>query len=113
MKLCGSLRRHWVFYITLPSHWSCQACTCVRSIQTVLLRSKKPSRKQNKWDRCTVWPGDNAETVAHVCVADRVNMGLIPSCEDALHLGVAALRIDRGGWLHVHGNAPARSLSLG
>ena len=64
-------------------------------------------------DRCTVWPGDNELTVAEnlLGVADRVNMGLIPSCEDALHVGLAALRLDRGGWLHVHGNAPRKERS--
>ena len=29
-----------------------------------------------------------------------------------LHLGVAALRVDRGGWLHVHGNAPRKERDL-
>ena len=37
-------------------------------------------------------------------MADRVNLGLIPSSEGGWAAACAALRRDRGGWLHVHGN---------
>ena len=52
--------------------------------------------------RCTVLEGDNRD----VCprgVADRVNLGLIPSSEVSWRSACLALR-DRGGVLHVHGN---------
>ena len=58
-------------------------------------------------DRCTVYLNDNQITVPKhlVGVADRVNMGLIPSCENAFGIGLDCLHPERGGWLHVHGNA--------
>ena len=37
-------------------------------------------------------------------MADRVNLGLIPCSEGGWAAACAALRRDRGGWLHVHGN---------
>lgn len=37
-------------------------------------------------------------------VADRVNIGLIPSSEEGWPLACAALKQSTGGWLHVHGN---------
>ena len=37
-------------------------------------------------------------------VADRVNLGLIPSSEGGWAAACAALSPGRGGWLHVHGN---------
>lgn len=37
-------------------------------------------------------------------VVDHVNLGLIPSSEAGWPVACAALRSDKGGWLHVHGN---------
>ena len=37
-------------------------------------------------------------------MADRVNLGLLPSSEAGWPAACAALRPDSGGWLHVHGN---------
>lgn len=37
-------------------------------------------------------------------VADRVNLGLIPSSESGWSVACAALKPDTGGFLHVHGN---------
>lgn len=37
-------------------------------------------------------------------VADHVNLGLIPTSEAGWPVACAALRCDKGGWLHVHGN---------
>jgi tRNA wybutosine-synthesizing protein 2 len=37
-------------------------------------------------------------------VADRVNLGLIPSSEPGWSVACAALKADTGGFLHVHGN---------
>eukprot|EP00041_Stephanoeca_diplocostata_P012559 m.210255 g.210255 ORF g.210255 m.210255 type:complete len:451 (-) comp19003_c0_seq3:650-2002(-) len=54
-------------------------------------------------DRCTVYAGDNA-VVAPAGVADRVNLGLIPSSEKGWPVACRALRQDTGGWLHVHDN---------
>ena len=54
-------------------------------------------------ERCVVHVGDCRE----VCprgLADRVNLGLVPSSEVGWPAACAALRPDRGGWLHVHGN---------
>lgn len=59
--------------------------------------------------KCTVYPGDN-KTLDLKNAVDRVNLGLLPSSEKGWPLAVAALRKDRGGWLHVHGNCPESEL---
>ncbi|XP_035698037.1 tRNA wybutosine-synthesizing protein 2 homolog [Branchiostoma floridae] len=54
-------------------------------------------------DRCTVHHGDNRQ----VCprgVADRVNLGLIPSSRSGWPVACAALRPTTGGILHIHEN---------
>ena len=56
-------------------------------------------------DRCTVLPGDNADSAPALRgLADRVNLGLLPSSEPGWGLAVAALKDATGGWLHVHEN---------
>ncbi|XP_071510394.1 tRNA wybutosine-synthesizing protein 2 homolog [Diadema antillarum] len=53
--------------------------------------------------RCQVLEGDNRK----VCprgVADRVNLGLIPSSEEGWPVACAALKPMSGGMLHIHGN---------
>ncbi|GJR14349.1 tRNA wybutosine-synthesizing protein 2/3/4 isoform X1 [Tanacetum coccineum] len=52
--------------------------------------------------RCVVLEGDNRAT-APKGVADRVNLGLLPSSEGSWATAVRALR-SKGGMLHVHGN---------
>eukprot|EP00040_Diaphanoeca_grandis_P028073 m.161211 g.161211 ORF g.161211 m.161211 type:complete len:456 (+) comp31219_c0_seq2:252-1619(+) len=54
-------------------------------------------------DRCTVYEGDNA-ALAPKNIADRVNLGLIPSSELGWPVGCKALRSDKAGWLHIHDN---------
>ncbi|KAL4225371.1 tRNA wybutosine-synthesizing protein 2 [Mactra antiquata] len=54
-------------------------------------------------DRCTLHAGDNRQ----VCprgIADRVNLGLIPSSREGWPVACAALKPDTGGILHVHYN---------
>ncbi|KAL9992660.1 putative transferase [Helianthus debilis subsp. tardiflorus] len=53
-------------------------------------------------DRCVVLEGDNRAT-APKGVADRVNLGLLPSSEGSWITAVKALRSE-GGMMHVHGN---------
>ncbi|KAK9056395.1 hypothetical protein SSX86_027485 [Deinandra increscens subsp. villosa] len=53
-------------------------------------------------DRCVVLEGDNGVT-APKGVADRVNLGLLPSSEGSWATAVRALR-SKGGMMHVHGN---------
>ncbi|CAG0891796.1 unnamed protein product [Darwinula stevensoni] len=59
-------------------------------------------------DRCTVHEGDNRK-VCPENVADRVNLGLIPSSEEGWVPACKALRRDVGGMLHVHGNVDLES----
>ncbi|XP_078695660.1 tRNA wybutosine-synthesizing protein 2 homolog [Branchiostoma floridae x Branchiostoma belcheri] len=54
-------------------------------------------------DRCIVHHGDNRE-VCPRSVADRVNLGLIPSSRDGWPVACGALRPDTGGILHIHEN---------
>lgn len=42
-------------------------------------------------------------------VADRVNVGLIPSSEEGWPAACAALKKSTGGWLHIHGNVSLKS----
>lgn len=53
-------------------------------------------------DRCVILEGDNRVT-APKGVADRVNLGLLPSSEGSWATAVRALR-SNGGMMHVHGN---------
>ena len=54
--------------------------------------------------RCTVYAGDNRDPKMALetklaGLADRVNLGLLPSSEDGYPLAVRALKA-KGGWLH-------------
>ncbi|XP_022070307.2 tRNA wybutosine-synthesizing protein 2 homolog [Acanthochromis polyacanthus] len=54
-------------------------------------------------DRCTIHQGDNRQL--QLCdVADRVNLGLIPSSEDGWPVACRLLKKTTGGILHVHQN---------
>lgn len=57
--------------------------------------------------RCVIHEGDNMKFPLRV-VADRINLGLIPSSEAGWPVACAVLRSDKGGWLHVHGNVTSR-----
>ena len=54
-------------------------------------------------DRCTVYFGDN-KVVCPKNVADRVNLGLIPSSELSWETACHALRNETGGVMHIHTN---------
>ncbi|KAM7417378.1 hypothetical protein PAMA_017167 [Pampus argenteus] len=55
------------------------------------------------FDRCTIHPGDNQQL--QLCdVADRVNLGLIPSSEDSWPIACRLLKKTTGGILHIHQN---------
>ena len=54
-------------------------------------------------ERYRIHEGDN-RLVCPAGVADRVCLGLLPTAEASYAAAVAALRPDRGGILHVHGN---------
>ncbi|XP_070769814.1 tRNA wybutosine-synthesizing protein 2 homolog [Enoplosus armatus] len=54
-------------------------------------------------DRCTVHQGDNRQL--QLCdIADRVNLGLIPSSEDGWPVACRLLKRTTGGVLHIHQN---------
>ncbi|XP_054453913.1 tRNA wybutosine-synthesizing protein 2 homolog isoform X2 [Anoplopoma fimbria] len=54
-------------------------------------------------DRCTVHQGDNRQL--QLCdIADRVNLGLIPSSEDGWLVACRLLKRTTGGILHIHQN---------
>ncbi|EGD82914.1 hypothetical protein PTSG_03546 [Salpingoeca rosetta] len=54
-------------------------------------------------DRCEVFEGDN-RTFPLANIADRVNLGLIPTSKASWPVAVRVLRQDTGGWLHIHEN---------
>ena len=41
-------------------------------------------------------------------IAERVNLGLLPSSEGGWSTACACLRADKGGWMHVHGNVSSK-----
>jgi len=54
-------------------------------------------------ERCCILFGDN-KLVAPKCIADHVNLGLIPSSEESWPVACHALNPSKGGWLHIHSN---------
>lgn len=54
-------------------------------------------------DRCQIHFGDN-RTLKLSNIADRVNLGLIPSSEEGWPIACQVLRQDAGGILHIHQN---------
>ncbi|XP_072126675.1 tRNA wybutosine-synthesizing protein 2 homolog isoform X1 [Mobula birostris] len=54
-------------------------------------------------DRCRVHSGDNRQLFLQN-MADRVNLGLIPSSEEGWPVACQLLKKDRGGILHIHNN---------
>lgn len=59
-------------------------------------------------DRCTVYLGDN-RTTCPTDIADRVNLGLIPSSEFSWETACCALKNDSGGVLHIHANIDSKN----
>eukprot|EP00105_Crassostrea_gigas_P016243 XP_011433560.1 PREDICTED: tRNA wybutosine-synthesizing protein 2 homolog isoform X2 [Crassostrea gigas] len=64
---------------------------------------RKNLRLNGVEDRCVVHFGDNRQ-LCPKDVADRVNLGLIPSSEPGWETACAALKRCSGGILHIHGN---------
>ncbi|XP_029020774.1 tRNA wybutosine-synthesizing protein 2 homolog isoform X2 [Betta splendens] len=61
-------------------------------------------------DRCTVHEGDNRQL--QLCdIADRVNLGLIPSSKDGWPVACRLLRRTTGGILHIHQNVTSPLLN--
>lgn len=61
-------------------------------------------------DRCEILEGDNRK-VCPVNIADRVNLGLIPTSEMSWETAVNALKIETGGSLHIHANVDIKKTS--
>ncbi|XP_013389560.1 tRNA wybutosine-synthesizing protein 2 homolog [Lingula anatina] len=59
-------------------------------------------------ERCIVHQGDN-RLVCPKGVADRVNLGLIPSSEEGWPVACAALKSQSGGILHIHYNVETKT----
>lgn len=65
-------------------------------------------------DRCQIHFGDNRKLKLSN-IADRVNLGLIPSSEEGWPIACQVLRQDTGGILHIHQNVesfPGKNLQL-
>ncbi|XP_060083449.1 tRNA wybutosine-synthesizing protein 2 homolog [Ylistrum balloti] len=60
----------------------------------------------NVSDRCTIYQGDNRKTCPQD-IADRVNLGLIPSSEEGWPVACRALK-SSGGFLHIHSNVTSK-----
>jgi hypothetical protein len=45
-------------------------------------------------------------------MVDRVSLGLLPSSEGGWRYAIQALKVPTGGWLHLHGNVPAKEMEL-
>ena len=58
-------------------------------------------------DRVAVYEGDCRKLAKDhnlINMFDRVSLGLLPSSEGGWRTAIRALKLDIGGWLHVHGN---------
>ena len=65
---------------------------------------KKGLQRNKVSDRCTIYEGDNKETMKRLRgIADRVILGLIPSSMNAWGNSIRCLK-DSGGIIHVHMN---------
>ncbi|XP_062613144.1 tRNA wybutosine-synthesizing protein 2 homolog [Saccostrea cucullata] len=62
-------------------------------------------------DRCTIHFGDNRESCPKD-IADRVNLGLIPSSEPGWEVACTALKKCSGGILHIHSNVESREVKI-
>ncbi|XP_023718036.1 tRNA wybutosine-synthesizing protein 2 homolog isoform X3 [Cryptotermes secundus] len=58
--------------------------------------------QNNVSERCIIHEGDNQKVQLHN-IADRVNLGLLPSCEASWQTACKVLK-STGGVLHIHGN---------
>ena len=102
-------------YYTLPAliHGKAKHVLCcewnefaIEALQYNLQQNNIGSQKY------TIWHGDcrysireNLDIIHNVFHGvDRISLGLLPSSEGGWPVAISALRKDRGGWLHVHGN---------
>jgi tRNA G37 N-methylase Trm5 len=64
-------------------------------------------------DKVEIYAGDCRKSAKEhniVGLVDRVSLGLLPSSEGGWRTAVRALKIPSGGWLHIHGNVPAKEM---
>ena len=77
----------------------------------ISVQALKLNLDTNKVDpsRYAIYEGDNRLTCPKN-VADRINLGLVPSSEISYETACAALNQKCGGILHIHGNVTTESL---
>jgi hypothetical protein len=72
--------------------------------------------KDNKIEnKVKILEGDCREQVGKhnlTNMVDRVSLGLLPSSEGGWRYAIKALKVPTGGWLHIHGNVPAKEMEL-
>ncbi|CAI9600343.1 unnamed protein product, partial [Staurois parvus] len=95
---------YWLLYTPIPGPCRCRLCprlrvesSCCRSFAERNLEMNKVSH------RCQVHEGDNRELRLED-VADRVNLGLIPTSEAGYPIACKLLKKNSGGVLHIHHN---------
>jgi len=98
-------------YYTLPAlvHGKAAHVYCCEWNPDAVAALRYNLKNNNVEDRATVLEGDSRITVPQtgmVGIVDRVSLGLLPSSEGGWKVAVQALRVGKGGWLHVHGNVP-------
>ncbi|KAM4012163.1 tRNA wybutosine-synthesizing protein 2 homolog [Anomaloglossus baeobatrachus] len=92
-------------YFTLPFlvHASAafvHACEWNPHAVTALMRNLELN---NVLQKCQIHEGDNRQLLLYN-VADRVNLGLIPTSEAGYHVACRVLKKNTGGMLHIHHN---------
>jgi tRNA wybutosine-synthesizing protein 5 len=100
-----------VGYFTLPyliHGGASQVYACEWNPNSVEALNRAVKRNRVDKRRITIYQGDNRQTNI-VNVADRVNLGLLPSSEDGWPLAIRALK-PQGGWMHVHANVRDTSM---
>ena len=99
-------------YYTLPAliHGKAARVYCCEWNPDAVAALKYNLRDNGVDGRATVLEGDSRVTTKQAeiidCV-DRISLGLLPSCEGGWKTAVQALRRNRGGWMHIHGNVPS------
>lgn len=76
------------------------ACEWNPNAVTVLRKNLELNKVSHK---CQIHEGDNRQLLLHD-VADRVNLGLIPTSEAGYHVACRVLKKNTGGILHIHHN---------
>lgn len=102
-------------YFSLPALvcGKCQSLVACEWNEDALTALRFNLKQNHVQDRVIVLPGDCRKSIEdHAMYGrfDRVSLGLLPSSEGGWSTAVRALKVETGGWLHIHGNVPTTEI---